>query len=204
MGCFPSKEQRESFEMEDFAVLASETPFSASEVESLFELYKKLGNSVVRDGIIHKEELQFALFGNISKRSLFVDRMFDLFDVKKNGHIEFEEFVHSFVHAFRLFDLRNTGYIEHEELKEMVLALLYESDIHLPNDIVEEMVDKTFEEADLKSDGKIDLEEWKEYVAKNPSLLKNMTLPYLMDITLLFPSFVLNTDGRAASDHKLE
>lgn len=136
MGCFPSKEQRELFEMEDFAVLASETPFSASEVESLFELYKKLGNSVVRDGIIHKEELQFALFGNISKRSLFVDRMFDLFDVKKNGHIEFEEFVHSLSifhprtpdaekarYAFRLFDLRNTGYIEHEELKEMVLAL---------------------------------------------------------------------------------
>jgi len=95
--------------------------------------------------------------------------------------------------AFRLYDLRQTGYIEREQLKEMVLAILTESNLALPDDDVESMIDKTMMEADSKEYGKIDLEEWKEYVAKNPSLIKNMNLPYLKEITVAFPSFLLNT-----------
>ncbi|XP_025615962.1 calcineurin B-like protein 5 isoform X2 [Arachis hypogaea] len=151
----PSKGSQHRPHHEDFSFLASETPFSVSEVESLYELFKKLSASIVKDGFISKEELHFALFRNSNKRNLFVDRIFDLFDVNRNEHIDFGEFIRSLSvfhprtpeaikirYAFKLYDLRHTGYIEREELKEMVLAILVESDLTLSDEVVETIVDK--------------------------------------------------------------
>jgi len=42
-----------------------------------------------------QEEFQLALFRNRNRRNLFADRIFDVFDVKRNGVIEFGEFVRS-------------------------------------------------------------------------------------------------------------
>ncbi|XP_057951591.1 calcineurin B-like protein 4 [Malania oleifera] len=178
-----------------------------SEIEVLYKLFNKLSRSIINDGLIHKEEFQLALFRNRIKRNFFADRIFDLFDIKRNGVIEFGEFVRSLgvfhpnapigdkiSFAFRLYDPRQTGYIEQEELRKMVLALLHESDLILSDDDVKTIVDKTFTEADTKGDGVIDQEEWKEYVSKNPSLIKNMTLPYLKDMTFAFPSFLLSAE----------
>ncbi|KAH9724042.1 calcineurin B-like protein 7 [Citrus sinensis] len=187
MGCVLTKKTKQTPGYEEPTVLAAETPFTVCEVEALYELFKKLSSSIFDDGIIHK--------------------IFDLFDLKRNGVIEFGEFVRSLgvfhphalvedkiAFAFRLYDLRQTGFIEREELKEMVLALLHESDLILSDDVIETIVDKSFSDADTNGDGKIDPEEWKEFVKKNPSLIKNMTLPYLKDITLAFPSFVLSSE----------
>ncbi|XP_052145141.1 calcineurin B-like protein 7 [Oryza glaberrima] len=206
MGCISSKQFKRAAEHEDPAILAKETTFSVSEVEALYELFKKISHSIFKDGLIHKEEFQLALFRNSKKKNLFADRIFDLFDLKRNGVIDFGEFVRSLnifhpetplaekiAFAFRLYDLRGTGYIEREELYEMVLAILNESDLLLSDDAVEQIVDQTFKQADLNSDGKIDPDEWKAFASKNPALLKNMTLPYLKDITMAFPSFVLNS-----------
>ncbi|XP_022141081.1 calcineurin B-like protein 4 [Momordica charantia] len=206
MGCYHSKKSKTPG-YEEPTVLAAETPFTVSEVEALFELFKKLSSSIIDDGLIHREEFQLALFRNQNMRNLFADRIFDLFDLKRNGVIEFGEFVRSLgifhpnasikdkiTFAFRLYDLRQTGFIEQEELKEMVLALLHESELILSDDVIETIVEKTFNEADANGDGKIDQEEWREFVMKHPSLIKNMTLPYLKDITMAFPSFVASTE----------
>ncbi|RDY10790.1 Calcineurin B-like protein 4, partial [Mucuna pruriens] len=226
-----AKKNLEAFFLSFFAV-------TVSEVEALHELYKRLSNSIIEDDLIHKvfkfssldemslklvpnflynllldhlyiqEEFQLALFRNKNKSNLFADRIFDLFDLKRNGVIEFGEFVRSLgvfhpnaaleekiTFAFKLYDLRQTGFIEREELKEMVLALLHESDLVLSDDMIETIVDKTFSDADINGDGRIDQDEWKAFVSKHPSLIKNMTLPYLKDIiTMAFPSFVVRTE----------
>ncbi|KAM0826004.1 hypothetical protein ACQ4PT_069167 [Festuca glaucescens] len=166
MGCAASSRgsRRAPPGYEEPAVLAAQTSFTVNEVEALYELYKKLSFSIVKDGLIHKggslvlivdqEEFLLALFRTSKGANLFADRVFDLFDLKRNGVIDFGEFVRSLsifhpkapkadktAFAFKLYDLRGTGYIEKEELREMVVALLDESDLCLSDCVIEAIVD---------------------------------------------------------------
>ncbi|KZV31505.1 Calcium-binding EF-hand family protein, partial [Dorcoceras hygrometricum] len=153
------------------------------------------------------QEFRLGLFGNNEKQSFLAERMFDLFDSKRDDVIDFGEFVRSMsifhpntpqeekaTFSFKMYDIGNTGFIQKEGVKKMITELLTESNLILSDDLIEAIIDKTFEEADSERDGKIDIGEWKDFVARKPSSLKYMTIPYLKDLTAAFPSFVLRSE----------
>ncbi|XP_061374629.1 calcineurin B-like protein 10 [Gastrolobium bilobum] len=209
-GCFDfyrPKKKIYSSTFDDIINLAKDSPFTVNEIEALREMFKKLSSSIIDDGLIHKEELKLALLNTTAGENLFLDRVFDLFDEKRNGVIEFEEFVHALCifhpytpmekkidFAFRLYDLRQTGYIEREEVKQMVVAIMSECRMDLENEVLEAIIDKTFQDADADKDGRISKEEWRAFVVQHPTLLKPLTLPYLKDITTVYTSFIFNTE----------
>ncbi|KAA3469147.1 calcineurin B-like protein 1 isoform X1 [Gossypium australe] len=97
-------------------------------------------------------------------------QIFDLFDAKKKGVIDFGDFVRALnifhpnasqedktVFAFKLYDMDGTGFIERNEVKLMLIALLCESEMKLGDEIIEAILDKTFLDAEINQAGKIDI-----------------------------------------------
>ncbi|KAK9815125.1 hypothetical protein WJX73_008177 [Symbiochloris irregularis] len=184
--------------------LASETHFSLDEVAALRELFDTLSNSLHHDGLIHQDEFALALFKTQGRSNIFINKVFQVFDIKKNDVIDFEEFVRSLsvFHpraplqekaqlAFRIYDLDNTGWIEPGEIKRFLSALLSDNPaIKLSEEDIDQLVDQTLEEADLAGDGHISLEEWQALVERSPDIIAYMTLPVLKQVTAKYPSFL--------------
>ncbi|KAK9838312.1 hypothetical protein WJX81_003861 [Elliptochloris bilobata] len=206
MGCCQSR----SAPSDSPEKLAAETHFSVDEVYALEELFHKLSNSLHHDGRIHKDEFALALFKAQQRSNLFTDRVFEVFDTKKNDVIDFGEFVRALsvfhpkapleekaAFAFRIYDLDNTGSINQGEVQRLLAALLADNPaLDLDEGAIHNIVQQTFAQADTAGDGIISPQEWLDLVSGNPSIIDYMTLPVLKEVTKQYASFVFNKERR--------
>ncbi|GBG32019.1 Calcineurin B-like protein 1 [Hondaea fermentalgiana] len=168
--------------------LQVQTHFDSEEILALYSHFKSIASSQTDDGQIDRNEFREAIG---LTDSLFVDRLFSLFDENDDGYINFQEFICGLsilcvrgtldekTHfSFRIYDFDNDNKISNEELTSMLKTSLGENGVVLTPTQLELIIRATFEEADVNRDGFIDFEEYKALVAKQPSILSNMTLDF--------------------------
>ena len=117
--------------------LQSTTSFTRSELENIYENFKRVSASVVDDGAIDFEEFRKMMIagGVPSWNSFLVDGLFRLFDEDNSGTIAFEEFVRilSIYHnkssgsnqdkhklLFQLYDIDKDGKISKSDLAKIL------------------------------------------------------------------------------------
>ena len=120
--------------------------------------------------------------------SLFLERVFRLFDVDADGRLSFDEFVagvRCFAPAaseakvrfsFRLYAQRDPERISPADLRELLADVLAHNGIALSGAQVDDVVRLTFGQHDSDRDGFISYAEYKHMCAENPSVLRNLTI----------------------------
>eukprot|EP01023_Acetabularia_acetabulum_P007327 TRINITY_DN13139_c0_g1_i1.p1 TRINITY_DN13139_c0_g1~~TRINITY_DN13139_c0_g1_i1.p1 ORF type:complete len:250 (-),score=50.94 TRINITY_DN13139_c0_g1_i1:64-813(-) len=197
--------------------LAVQTHFIEDEVFALKEMFDTVSNSVVRNGLITKEEFSLALFKS-QRTNIFSERVFHVFDTKNTGTIDFAEFVKAlsvFSHrapmpekarfAFSLYDIDKTGQLKPKEVKKFLSELFNDNpDVNMSESVIDQIVENTFEEVDTDKNGMICLEEWLALVSRKPAVISYMTLPALKNITKDYPDFVFKKESAENSPSAMQ
>ncbi|RLN57670.1 hypothetical protein BBJ29_000401 [Phytophthora kernoviae] len=143
--------------------------------------------------VIPKDEFfRFLAGGDGNSSSLYVNRLYAIFDMDKKGHVTFEDLMkglsllsqkatreQKLMLSFYLLDPEGTGFISKKmttELLRSCLAECNELEITLTEVQLAYIIDKTFEDADLDRNGVIDLAEYQTLDAKHPGLFDFLTV----------------------------
>jgi serine/threonine-protein phosphatase 2B regulatory subunit len=139
--------------------------FTPQEIQRLSMRFQKLDKD--RSGGISVEELR--QLPDVADNPV-LDRVVSIFDTDRNGEIDFKEFIQGVsifsvkgnnmrkLHfAFRIYDMDEDGFISNGELFTLLKALVGDN---LPDDQLQQVVDKTILIGDKDQDGKISFEEF--------------------------------------------
>eukprot|EP00029_Vermamoeba_vermiformis_P002149 TRINITY_DN12534_c0_g1_i1.p1 TRINITY_DN12534_c0_g1~~TRINITY_DN12534_c0_g1_i1.p1 ORF type:complete len:263 (+),score=60.71 TRINITY_DN12534_c0_g1_i1:64-789(+) len=175
---------------DEIAYLLKKTHFTREEIIGLYNKYKWISSSIEDDGVIDVHEFQQALgFEN----SQVAKRIFKVIDENNDKKITFEEFCKGLSaycskapledklkFSFKIYDLDRDGYIDKEELFHMLQASLFENFLlELSEAQMRKLVDSTFEEVDLNSDGRLSFDEYRKMILSNPTLLASFDMKFV-------------------------
>eukprot|EP01138_Halocafeteria_seosinensis_P015355 gb/GECG01015671.1/.p1 GENE.gb/GECG01015671.1/~~gb/GECG01015671.1/.p1 ORF type:complete len:217 (+),score=37.42 gb/GECG01015671.1/:1-651(+) len=168
------------------------------EIEMLYAQFMAMRASDTNDVLINQTEFQRALGFSDGQSSLFVERIFHLFDENGDGYVNFPEFIRGFskltphgTHeqklnfTFNIYDSNGDGKISSEDLRRLLQGCLDENGLHFAPSDVQKMVESTFEQVDQNRDGYIDFEEYRAMVDRNPYILQ----PLVVNISELIQEF---------------
>ncbi|PVV01510.1 hypothetical protein BB560_004070 [Smittium megazygosporum] len=162
--------------------LAEISNFTEEEIKNLYKRFAKLDKD--QSGTIDKEE--FLSIPQLRNNPL-AQRLIDVFDINNTGEVNFSEFIvrlssfsskgkkaEKLAFAFQIYDMDRDGFISNGELF-LVLKMMVGN--NLTPEQLQQIVDKTMADADTTGNGKINFEEFCNYVNRN-DIVKQLTLEF--------------------------
>ncbi|RLN45705.1 hypothetical protein BBJ28_00018497, partial [Nothophytophthora sp. Chile5] len=204
----------------EVAEFASSSNFTVDEVVALHAHYDLISSAVRDDRLIDRSEFQTAL-GFTVKESLYVDRIFQLFDSNSDNFISFSEFLQSvsvlsskgstaekikssvcsalLLVSFDLLDFDRDGKLSTQDLLSMLEACIQENSINIPPECLATIVAKTMEDVDLDKDGFISFDEYRAMTEANLQMLNHVTFNISAIIAEYMPTLrAMAASGRIA------
>ena len=151
----------------------------------LINLRNKFNEIAGDDKLIDRNEFQEGL--EIENQNIS-NRIFDLFDLDKNGTIDSYEFLSSIEQiingteeqkirfAFDIHDVDGNGVIDRDELRALIEQSFDENNLDYDPYQLEFLVDEYFERADVDNNGKIDFYEFLDIAKKNPDFMTGFSV----------------------------
>lgn len=180
--------------IEDYSKLEAETKFTQIEIAAIKDHVIRLLALDPKTPYteISLNKAHFMKFAGTTSRSLFIERLFAIFDISGKGEISFPDLLHGLgplsqkatreekqEFSFKLLDSDQSGTINREITRVLLRSCLHEcKDIKIPlsDNQIMQLVDATFNEADLDKNGVVDFKEYQTFDETHPGMFDFLTV----------------------------